>query len=144
MATIRVTKEFTFEMAHALQHYDGLCRNIHGHTYRLFVTVIGEPDTTPFASANGMVIDFTILKKIVNDNIVQHFDHALVLHESYPFDAEKTLTKLIKVNFQPTCENLLLHFVDCIKSKLPQSISLHSLRLHETITSYAEWYATDN
>ena len=60
-SVIRVTKEFSFEMAHALTNYDGPCRNIHGHSYRLFVTVSGIPSDDPRDPRNGMVIDFSEL-----------------------------------------------------------------------------------
>jgi len=65
MAKIRITKQFTFETAHALYGYDGKCRNIHGHSYKLDVTVIGEPITDMDNVKCGMVIDFGDLKHIV-------------------------------------------------------------------------------
>jgi len=80
MAKIRVTKEFNFEMAHALYNYEGPCRNIHGHSYRLFVTVKGTPIKDVKHPENGMVIDFSKLKKIVKENIINIFDHSLVLY----------------------------------------------------------------
>ena len=61
MSYIRVTKEFSFEMAHVLEGYDGPCREIHGHSYRLFVTVAGTPCDDPANPKYGMVIDFGIL-----------------------------------------------------------------------------------
>ena len=67
MAVIRLTKEFSFEMAHTLDGYDGPCREIHGHSYRLFVTVKGRPKDDPSDSKCGMVIDFGDLKRIVAD-----------------------------------------------------------------------------
>mgnify|MGYP001087225704 CR=1 FL=1 len=79
MTKIRLTKEFSFEAAHLLEGYDGACREIHGHSYRLFVTVKGCPaddDTNPKC---GMVMDFGVLKSIVNEEVVSRFDHALVL-----------------------------------------------------------------
>ncbi len=76
MATIRLTKEFSFEAAHALDGYDGPCREIHGHSYRLFVTVKGRPSTTEGDPKCGMVLDFGVLKRIVHEEIVARFDHA--------------------------------------------------------------------
>ena len=70
MAKIRVTKFYDFEMAHALWNYDGLCKNIHGHSYKLFVTVIGEPINNENDNKNGMVIDFSDLKKIVKEKLL--------------------------------------------------------------------------
>jgi len=147
-SVIRVTKEFTFEMAHVLWNYDGPCRNVHGHSYRLFVTLSGVPADDPENPKNGMVIDFTDLKNIVKREIVSVFDHAVVV--SSKFDKEKTelFTKMfgntVLVDYQPTCENLVSDFASRIKSLLPTRVNLHSLKLYETATSFAEWYASDN
>jgi 6-pyruvoyltetrahydropterin/6-carboxytetrahydropterin synthase len=148
MSTIRVTKEFTFEMAHALLGYDGSCRFVHGHSYGLTVTVMGttvEDETTPKL---GMVIDFGDLKKIVKETVVNQFDHALVLNNKTPHDTLKgsneMFDKMIFVDFQPTSENLVVDFAERIKEKLPDEVSLYSLKLRETATSYAEWFAGDN
>lgn len=148
MSKIRVTKEFTFEMAHALLGYDGSCRFVHGHSYGLTVTVMGttvEDETTPKL---GMVIDFGDLKKIVKETVVNQFDHALVLNSKTPHDTLKgsneMFDKMIFVDFQPTSENLVVDFAERIKEKLPDEISLYSLKLRETATSYAEWFAGDN
>jgi 6-pyruvoyltetrahydropterin/6-carboxytetrahydropterin synthase len=145
---IRVTKEFSFEMAHALWNYDGLCRNVHGHSYRLFVTLYGKPIEEKDNPKNGMVIDFSDLKKIVKREIVDLFDHSVVV--SRTFDREKTemFQKLfgntVIVDYQPTCENLVSDFAARISAHLPERIKLHSLKLYETATSFAEWYAEDN
>lgn len=82
MAVIRLTKEFSFEAAHALDGYDGPCREIHGHSYRLFVTVKDTPAEDASNPKCGMVLDFGVLKRIVSEEIVSHFDHALVLRAS--------------------------------------------------------------
>lgn len=144
--TIRITKEFRFEMAHALLGYDGPCKNIHGHSYQLSVTLKGIPIANPAASQTGMVVDFTDLKKIVNDKIIQHFDHALVLNKDTPSAIYAGLQdqKLILLDVQPTCENLVIYFVNKLNNVLPPALSLHSLLLKETSTSSAAWYAEDN
>lgn len=148
MARIRITKEFSFEMAHALWNYDGACRNIHGHSYRLFVTLAGIPITNSNDPKFGMVMDFTDLKKIIKEPVVDHLDHSLlVYHEAEGATLEevrKMYKKVYAFDFQPTCENLVLYIVDLIKPLLPSNIELHSIRLFETATSFAEWYADDN
>jgi 6-pyruvoyltetrahydropterin/6-carboxytetrahydropterin synthase len=148
MARIRITKEFKFEMAHALWGYDGPCRNIHGHSYYLLVTIIGEPLNDPSSPKNGMVIDYTVLKKIVRENITDKLDHALVLNGNSPHaELEKynaMFDNIILVPFQPTCENMIADFAERIKVLLPQGIKLHHLHLSETVTSFAEWFAEDN
>lgn len=148
MAKIRLTKEFRFEMAHALWNYDGLCRNIHGHSYILQVTVIGEPIADPVNPKLGMVMDFGDLKQIVNREIVKPLDHAIVMSEKVPVNQIENLAvmtdKVLVVNYQPTCENLLVDFAQKIKNHLPDGVLLFSLKLHETGNSFAEWYADDN
>lgn len=146
MSTIRITKEFKFEMAHALLGYDGPCKNIHGHSYKLNVTIKGKVKNQTNDSDEGMVVDFGVIKKIVNDLIVHKFDHALVLNEKMKIDKTQFdfMQKLIIVPFQPTCENLLLHFSELIKAQLPSNLTLHNLFLRETPTSYAAWFADDN
>jgi len=147
-SVIRVTKEFPFEMAHVLWNYDGPCRNVHGHSYRLFVTLSGVPADEPENPKNGMVLDFSDLKKIVKKEIITVFDHAVVV--SKRFDKEKTdmFSKMfgntVLVDYQPTCENLVSDFAKRISSQLPEGIKLHSLKLYETVSSYAEWFASDN
>ena len=81
---IRITKEFKFETGHALYGYDGLCKNVHGHSYKLSVTLLGTPITDPDHVKYGMVMDFSDLKKIVNKTIVTPFDHATVLNVDSP------------------------------------------------------------
>lgn len=145
---IRVTKQFTFDMAHALYGYDGPCKNIHGHTYKLSVTLKGKVIENPNHPKNGMVIDFTDFKRIVADNIVSVFDHSLVLNSKAPYGDLKNLNENFeRINFvpyQPSCENLLIDFLNKISSKLPEGVTINSIKLEETPTSYAEWYAEDN
>jgi 6-pyruvoyltetrahydropterin/6-carboxytetrahydropterin synthase len=148
MAKIRVTKFYDFEMAHALWNYDGLCKNIHGHSYKLYVTVLGEPISDTNDQKNGMVIDFGDLKKIVKTEIVDPFDHSMVINKSAPHEKFLELNEMYErhhvVDFQPTCENLVVHFVNIIKPLLPQGIILKNVKLYETANSSAEWDADDN
>ncbi len=148
MPKIRVTKKFHFEMAHALYQYDGICRNIHGHTYHLEVTLIGEIQNEQGHPKDGMVMDFSILKKLVKEKIVQQFDHALVVNALFPADHieafKKATERLVVVDFQPTTENLVVHFAGIIQQALPLNVSLFSMRLYETSNSFAEWFASDN
>jgi 6-pyruvoyltetrahydropterin/6-carboxytetrahydropterin synthase len=147
-AIIRVTREFTFEMAHVLGNYDGPCRNVHGHSYKLFVTLTGSPVEDVKNPKAGMVIDFAELKTIVLNKIVNQFDHSVVI--SRDFDREKmemmakTFGNTVMVNYQPTCENLVADFAERLKNELPAGVHLHSLKLYETAKAYAEWFAEDN
>ena len=142
--TIRVTKQFRFEMAHALTGHDGPCRNIHGHSYCLSVTVSGKPVATASSPKQGMVIDFADLKKIVQEEIVSVFDHALVLNESDKGLVTESHQRIIYFPWPPTCELLLAEFHHRIAPRLPKEMKLRCLRLDETATSYAEWCEEDN
>lgn len=149
MSKIRITKQFSFETGHALYGYDGKCKNVHGHSYKLDVTVTGSPITDTSHVKYGMVIDFSDLKKIVKEEIVNVFDHATVFNKNTPHielakELEKRGHNVLLVNYQPTSEMMVIDFADKIKTRLPGNISLYSLKLQETATSYAEWFASDN
>lgn len=149
MSVIRLTKEFTFEAAHMLEGYDGLCREIHGHSYRLFVTVKGKPEADSDSPKLGMVMDFGVLKRIVNEQIVERLDHSFMMRntlgaEDVANNLGYRFSKIVLTDYQPTCENMLADFAERLLGALPEDIELYSLRLHETATSYAEWYAEDN
>ncbi|NEM99108.1 6-pyruvoyl trahydropterin synthase family protein [Pontibacter burrus] len=147
MVKIRLTRLFRFEMAHALHHYDGPCSNIHGHSYKLQVTIVGTPLDNEADPKNGMVMDFGELKKLVNRTIVDELDHALLLREDSDAELVDTLRKLhhklVLTTYQPTCENMLLDFKTRLRKQMPEHIALHSLKLWETASSFAEWYASD-
>jgi 6-pyruvoyltetrahydropterin/6-carboxytetrahydropterin synthase len=131
-----------------LKDYDGLCKNIHGHSYRLAVTVIGDTNNEVSSPKLGMVMDFGDLKRIVYDQIINVYDHALVVNETENEPKKLSLKsgtgKLIFTPFQPTCENMVADFARIIREKLPQHLKLYSIRLNETANSYAEWHETDN
>ena len=143
MSIIKITKQFSFEMAHALRNYDGLCRNIHGHSYKMDITLAGQPLYDESSPKNGMVMDFGDLKRLVNEEIISLLDHALVLNnktdEKLVGMLKQNFEKIVVVDFQPTTENLLNFIADKLKAKLPKRVSLTCVRLRETDTSYAEW-----
>ena len=143
---IRLTKEFRFEMSHALDQYQGLCRNLHGHSYKLFITVIGEYVKNPQNNSSGMVLDFKKVKELVENSIINDFDHAVVLDKNSKFAKalKETNTKMIIFDCQPTCENLIMEFHDRITKVLPEGIKLAKIKLYETETSFAEWLIEDN
>jgi len=149
MSTIRITKQFSFETGHALYGYDGKCRNVHGHSYKLYVTVIGQPISDTTHVKLGMVIDFSDLKVIVKNKIVDVFDHATVFNKNTPHvELAKELSdrghNVLLVDYQPTSEMMIIDFANVIKQELPSHIKLHSLKLQETDSSYAQWFASEN
>ncbi|ALU73879.1 6-carboxytetrahydropterin synthase [Tenacibaculum finnmarkense] len=149
MNNIRITKQFTFETGHALYGYDGKCKNVHGHSYKLYVTVTGQPIADSTNVKFGMVIDFGDLKKIVKEEIVDIFDHATVFNQNTPhIELAKELKDrghhVILVDYQPTSEMMAIDFAKKIKDRLPENIKLHAIKLQETDSSFAEWFASDN
>ena len=135
-------------MAHALWNYDGPCKNIHGHSYKLFVTVIGRASEDLKSPKLGMVVDFSELKEIVKSKVVNVFDHSVVISKRAGKPdiqrVEQMFEKFYIVDYQPTCENLATDMAGRISKALPGNIRLFSLKLVETETSYAEWFASDN
>lgn len=149
MSIIRITKQFSFETGHALYGYDGKCKNVHGHSYKLSVTVIGKPISDNTNVKFGMVIDFSDLKTIVKEEIVDHFDHATVFNQNTPHielanELKNRGHHVILVDYQPTSENMVVDFAKKIQDRLPKQIKLFSLKLQETESSFAEWFASDN
>jgi 6-pyruvoyltetrahydropterin/6-carboxytetrahydropterin synthase len=148
MANIRISKQFRFEMAHVLLGYDGPCKNVHGHSYELTVTVKGEPNHDITDPKVGMVMDFGDLKSIVRQQIIDVFDHSLVLNKRMPKEVTSNLQahfeKVILLDYQPTSEMMVTDFARRIASLLPEKLKLVHVLLRETATSYAEWFAIDN
>lgn len=136
-------------MAHTLDGYDGACREIHGHSYRLFVTVLGVPCADEGSPKCGMVVDFGVLKSIVNRLVVDRLDHSLVIRRSERNEQilgvlNDRFGRVVEVDYQPTCENMISDFAARISAELPEGVELTALRLYETATSFAEWLAEDN
>lgn len=133
---ISITKKIEFEAAHRLSNYDGSCREIHGHTYKLEVTVTG-----PIQDDTDMVLDFKILKKNLSETVLKHFDHSLILKDEpgnrQVFDAYTG--KITWMNHEPTAERMLVWMASALSPLLPKSTSLESLRLYETSGSFASW-----
>lgn len=143
---IRITKRFTFEMAHALHGHDGACANIHGHSYILEVVLFGTPRQEPGHPKDGMVLDFADLKAIVKREVLDRYDHALLVSDRDAAHVPLTngpLGAVRVVPWQPSCENMVLDIVARLQPCLPSDVELVGVRLWETATSHAEWWAMD-
>ena len=108
-----------------------------------------EPSADPYDPKQGMVMDFGSLKRIVNEQIVSRFDHAFVVRRSEQGVQLRDMladrySNIVLVDYQPTCENMLADFAERLLESLPDEVELYSLRLHETASSFAEWFAEDN
>lgn len=132
-------------MAHLLWKYDGLCKNVHGHSYILFVTVMGDIIEDKNNPKLGMVIDFGDLKRIVKEEIVDKLDHSVAVNQDGIVDHLNLYSeRIVTLPYQPTCENMVVDFAGRIRKRLPSNVSLYSIKLHETASSFAEWFASDN
>lgn len=134
-----VSKEFTWDMAHLLSGHKSLCNNVHGHTYRMEVLMC-RPEVIQSGSSKGMVMDFKDLKEIVQEEIVQHLDHAFVGTEGEFEDEEicKLLKgmgkKVFKLPCRTTAENMSKWIYDKLIERLGCPVQI---KLWETPTSYA-------
>jgi 6-pyruvoyltetrahydropterin/6-carboxytetrahydropterin synthase len=143
---IVLTKIFHFEMAHAIHGYEGNCKNVHGHSYELHVSVTGSNSISGdnYIPSPGMIMDLKELKRLVNSSVLKHFDHHLLLSEEY-LKVDKALAfqeNLFAIEAEPTVENMLLYIRYQLQKELPIGINLTALKLFETNNSYAEWMDT--
>ena len=120
---ILVTKSFEFEACHHLPLYKGACHNMHGHSYKLDVTVKGRIIEDVENPKCGMILDFKDLKRIVKENVIDFYDHS----------------NLNDYFNNPTAETMVRQIGDTIHKHLPEGVELVSCKLWETSTSYAEY-----
>lgn len=134
---ITVTKTVRFDAAHILTNHDGLCKNLHGHTYRVDVTV-----TRPETAGMDMVIDFKELKRIATSVICDRFDHAFIYNTESEGEreiaavVEKNGMRTVAIPFRSTAENLSRLFFNDLKRQVP---GLCSVKVWETVDSCAEY-----
>ena len=134
---ITVTKTIRFDAAHILTNHQGLCKNLHGHTYRVDVSVTqGDGDTS------DMVIDFKDLKRIASEVVCERFDHAFIYNTESAGEreiaavVEKNGMRTVAIPFRSTAENLAKLFFGDLKSRIP---GLSAVRVWETADSCAEY-----
>lgn len=132
---MKIAKEFHWEMGHRLPEHFGLCKNIHGHSYKMIVEFEGELDK------NQMVIDYYDVEKIINP-IIEKLDHSYMVNKDDKIlleFLEKVDSKRVIVDFYATAENICTYLLDEVKKcSLPSNISSVKVRVHETQFDYAE------
>ncbi len=141
LGMLKITKIFYFEMAHAIHGYSGACKDIHGHSYELHVTVSATIDHKNYLPSPGFIIDFKELKKQVQQDVIIHFDHKVCLSQNFlaAFPGCATLPNLIIWEAEPTAENILITIQQVLQKSFPVNVTLEYLKLFETKDSYAEW-----
>lgn len=127
---ITVTKVFRFEACHHLPYYDGKCNNLHGHSYKLEVTVTGDITSDPHSPKRGMIVDFRDLKHMVTDSIIDKYDHSN-LNDFFPNPTAEIMVESIGSQIM-----LVLHDYYIESGK---KLDLVSVKLWETEDSYAEF-----
>ena len=149
MGKVSITKEFSWDMAHLLAGHEGLCKNLHGHTYKMQIEVtrVAEDVIMSELNSQGMVIDFKDLKQLVKDKIVGPLDHAFMywINSPEPLEHEiaeiliKNKRKVARVNYRPTAEEMAMNFFDTLTKELvPLNLELRAVKVWETPTSFAE------
>ena len=132
---MKIAKEFRWEMGHRLPEHFGLCKNIHGHSYKMLVELEGE------INEHGMIIDYYDVEKIINP-IIEKLDHAFMVNKDDKTVLElleKMNSKKVVVDFQSTAENICLYLINEIeKTTLPQNVNEIKVRVYETSHDYAE------
>lgn len=113
MPNLELSCNFHFAASHFLTNYHGKCENLHGHNYKLTVTIKGE------MKDDGMVLDYKEIKKIVNKKVVDFLDH----------------THLNDLLENPSSEHLIIWIWNKLKNKLP----LKRIRLYETDNYYCDY-----
>jgi 6-pyruvoyltetrahydropterin/6-carboxytetrahydropterin synthase len=132
---MKIAKEFNWEMGHRLPEHFGLCKNIHGHSYKMIIEFEGELDE------QGMVIDFYNVEKIIAP-IIDELDHAFMVKDDDEITLEfleKLNSKKVMVDFFTTVENICKYISEkIIKANLPKNIKFINVRVYETAEDYAE------
>lgn len=137
---LQITKIFRFEMAHAIHDYPGKCKDIHGHSYELHITVTTNDHANDFIPAPGLIMDFRTLKQLVNDTIISQLDHRLVLSKNYLKENPSIkAANLLVWEAEPSAENILVYIQKALAKKLQAPVKPVKLKLYETSDSYAEW-----
>lgn len=139
----RITKKVGFEAAHFLENHPGRCASLHGHSYKLEVTVayMGV-----LHKDRDMVMDFSLLKNYV-ELVTDHYDHAFIFDCTSDNKISKDFSNLCRrygmrnvlLSGRPTAENMVRHIASDLIEALPEEIILERVKLWETETSYAEW-----
>lgn len=139
---VTVCKIFTFDSAHQLVGHKGKCSNLHGHTYKLEVVLKGVPSSEAGHSDEGFVIDFSDIKAIVQQNLVDRLDHAFLAMGNEPVleTLTRTGSKVALLSFRTTVENMSAYIAYQLKLA---SLPLYAVKLWETPTSWAEVLASD-
>lgn len=144
---ITITRKLEFDAGHRIPDHKSQCRNLHGHRYTIEITLVGEVIEEEGSSDNGMLMDFSDVKSLAHQHLVDVWDHAFLVYEKDApvrnFLAGLPDHKTVVINKIPTVENLARTAFDILKpvysDRYGTGLKLHKLVLHETPNCWAEF-----
>lgn len=143
---MHITTRLEFDSGHRIPNHKSQCRNLHGHRYVLEITLSGDIIKQENVSENGMVMDFSDVKAIAKESVVNVWDHAFLVyqHDTEVLNFLNSLPDHKTVVFPtvPTAENMALEAFKILKSKYHDTygnhLKLEKVRLYETPNSWAD------
>ncbi|MBP6219435.1 MAG: 6-carboxytetrahydropterin synthase [Oligoflexales bacterium] len=152
---IVITKVIEWDMGHRVPNHQNKCRFLHGHRYRLELSLSGSIQSNKGACDEGMICDFADIKKIAMEKIHDVLDHMFMAHREDPlmqgFEGSQTVhggqqmgSEILFVPFIPTAENIVIWCYEQIQDAFSlaqnKQIRIHQLRLYETPNSWADYF----
>lgn len=143
---MQITTRLEFDAGHRIPDHKSQCRNLHGHRYAIEITLSGDIIQQEHASENGMVMDFSDVKKIARETVVDVWDHAFIVyqHDKAVLDFLNTLPNHKTVIFPtiPTAENMASEAFRLLKAQYKDvygnHLTLERVRLYETPNSWTD------
>ena len=142
---IQITKSIEWDMGHRIPNHKSKCRNLHGHRYKLEITLIGELKSITGDSEEGMIIDFDKIKTILKERIQEVLDHCFMIYEKdkiltefFSINAKENL-KVVTVPFIPTVENISRWCYQNLHDRFPENIYIKNIRVFESPNSWADF-----
>jgi 6-pyruvoyltetrahydropterin/6-carboxytetrahydropterin synthase len=143
---VQITTRLEFDAGHRIPNHKSQCRNLHGHRYALEITLSGDIITQEQTSENGMVMDFSDVKRIARESVADIWDHAFLVYEkdTVVLDFLNTLPNHKTVIFPcvPTAENMAAEAFRILKNQYRDTfgnhLKLEQVRLYETPNSWAD------
>jgi len=143
---LTITRKLEFDAGHRIPDHNSQCRNLHGHRYTLEITLTGQVVDHDGQADNGMIMDFSDVKALAKDNLVDLWDHAFLVYEKdvkvREFLESLPNHKTVVLNRVPTVENLAKIAFDILKTvyqdRYSTGLSLSKIKLFETPNCWAE------
>lgn len=143
---LTITRKLEFDAGHRIPNHKSECRNVHGHRYVMHITLTGKVRDKKGSSSEGMLMDFSEVKKLAQTHLVSHWDHAFLVYEQDLAVRQFLDTlpghKTVVVDRIPTVENLAQIAFDTLRevyeTHYDSGLTLQSIKLYETPNAWAE------